>query len=184
MVRFMRSLLLLAVVPATLVACGGDDDTVSVESYATDICKAADKWFGELQKAQTGIQQDVANAGTDLGEVRDAAAGAFQDMGDATDDLVQAIDDAGTPDTKDGEKIADALKNGFEGLSDKIDSAVDKAQNIETDDPQSFQQEFQQLQSDFNNDDIANAFKPLEKFEDSDVAKEFDDNKTCQSVGG
>lgn len=119
--RTRRSMLVVAVLAAlVLAACGNDDggsEASPTEEWADSVCTAIDTWETTLAGA--------VNTLTDFsgGSVTDNVRTAVDQVVDATKDLAGAIESAGAPPTEAGEQISDDLSAASSTVRADIDSA-------------------------------------------------------------
>ena len=117
-------------------AIGGrdkSDETVPAGEWAQSVCGAVGVWRGEFEAVIEDIRTPAAqgNAGIDepqsetpqtrRGFVRAGLEVAVQ----ATDTLVEGIDNAGTPDTAQGEQAAQQLSDWASSSKDELEQAQD-----------------------------------------------------------
>lgn len=117
--------LLLPVLAAALLAagCGGsDDETSGASDWANSVCSALTTWKTSVSSAVTSVQ------GGNLSE--NSLESAVDDVSDATSTLADDLEDAGRPDTDDGQKakdvvdqLADDIEGGVQTIGDAIDDA-------------------------------------------------------------
>ena len=117
--------LLLPVLAAALLAagCGGsDDETSGASDWANSVCSALTTWKSSVSSAVTSVQ------GGNLSE--NSLESAVDDVTDATKTLSDDLEDAGKPDTADGQKAKDVIDqlandvdDGVQTIGDAIDDA-------------------------------------------------------------
>jgi len=132
----------VGVVAVILVAAaiGGrdkSDETVPAGEWAQSVCGAVGVWRGEFEAVIEDIRTPAAqgNAGIDepqsetpqtrRGFVRAGLEVAVQ----ATDTLVEGVDNAGTPDTANGEQAAQQLSDWASSSKDDLEQAQDSLDN-------------------------------------------------------
>jgi hypothetical protein len=106
---------LLALVTALLLAagCGGsDDETSGADDWANSVCSAVTTWTTSVTAAAQSLQ------GGNLSE--NSLESAVDDVTEATKTLADDVEDAGKPDTADGQEAQDLV----EQLADDLDEAV------------------------------------------------------------
>ena len=115
-------------------------ETVSAGQWAQSVCGAVGTWRGELEAIVEDIRTPPANGATGseepqsetpqgrTGLVRSGLERAVQ----ATDTMVKGVDNAGAPDTANGEESAaqvsdwaDSAKNDLEAAQDSLDKEAD-----------------------------------------------------------
>ena len=131
----------IAVVAVGIVALIGigavlsDDEsgeTVSAGEWAESVCGAVGVWRGELEATVEEIRTPPAAAGGDVepqsetpqertGFIRTGLERAVQ----ATETMVEGVENAGTPDTPDGEQAADVVSSWADDALDELEDAQD-----------------------------------------------------------
>jgi hypothetical protein len=138
----------IAVVAAGILAVigvaaliGGDDDsdeTVSAGEWAQGVCGAIGVWRGELESIVEDVRTPNAAAGSEepqsetpqgrTGFIRRGLERAVQ----ATETMVVGVENAGTPDTPDGEQVADIVGSwanealaDLEGAQESLEEEAD-----------------------------------------------------------
>jgi methyl-accepting chemotaxis protein len=111
-----------------LTGCGGDETSAS-ENYANDVCSSLSTWVTDVQETV----QSVTDAG--LGISRDDIQAAFDETKDATDTLTNDLQQAGPPETEDGQEAKrelDGLVTQLEQQLDVIQRALDSGDGLTT----------------------------------------------------
>ena len=180
-----RTIASIAAAAFLVTACGDDDDggggggeTVAVGDYAADICNAFLGWRDAIQERQQDLQEGLS-PGISPQEGQEALAGFLGDAVRASDDLVTEVDDAGTPDTENGEEAAQALQGAAQEARDELDEARADVEDLPTDDRQAFAAAADQL-----GDGVKNALGTvgdgLEDIDAPELDKAFDEEAACQ----
>ena len=133
----------LVVVLGVTAIVGRDDnegDTVSAGEWADSVCGAVTVWRGQIESIVDSIRNPDASGsmGTEepQSETPQGRTGLIRDGLErtilATDTLVTAIDNAGVPDTPQGEQSANAVsgwadttRNDLEDAQDSLDNEAD-----------------------------------------------------------
>jgi hypothetical protein len=120
-----RSRVLIAVLAGTLLAagCGGsDDETSGASEWASSVCSATTTWTESVASALGSLQDG------NLSE--SSVESAVDDVTEATKTFADELQDAGKPDTEDGQQAKDLLDQlgndidqGAQELEDDLDSA-------------------------------------------------------------
>ena len=117
---------------AALVIDDHSGETVSAGEWAQSVCGAYGVWRGELEAIVEDIRTPTA-AGSGAEEpqsetpqgrsgfIRAGLESAVQ----ATETLVEAVDNAGTPDTPQGEQVADLVSSRADDAHDQLEDAED-----------------------------------------------------------
>ena len=136
-----RPLVWIAVVVAGIVAVIGvaallgDDDsgeTVWAGEWAQSVCGTVAVWRGELEAIVEDIRTPTsAGSGSEepqsetpqgrTGFIRQGLERAIQ----ATETMVEGLENAGTPDTAEGEEVAELVSSWADGAVDELEEAED-----------------------------------------------------------
>jgi len=114
----------LAVTLALLAVAGcggGDDETSGATDWANSVCSAAAAWTESVSAAATSLQ------GGNLSE--NSLESAVDDVTEATKTLADDLEDAGKPDTEDGQRAKDLVDQ----LADEIDEGVEAIEDAVND---------------------------------------------------
>ncbi len=125
-------IVLLLVVVALIGNRDNSDETVSAGEWAESVCGAIGVWRGELEATVEEIRTPPAAAGGDVepqsetpqertGFIRTGLERAVQ----ATETMVEGVENAGTPDTPDGEQVADVVSSWADSALDDLEDAQD-----------------------------------------------------------
>jgi hypothetical protein len=125
-------IVLLIVVVALIGNRDNRDETVSAGEWAESVCGAIGVWRGELEATVEEIRTPPAAAGGDVepqsetpqertGFIRTGLERAVQ----ATETMVEGVENAGTPDTPDGEEVADVVSSWADDALDELEDAQD-----------------------------------------------------------
>jgi hypothetical protein len=106
------------VVAAVLVlaGCGGDGGSSASEDYANDVCSNLSTWVTDVQETV----QSVTDAG--LGISRDDIQSAFDQTKEATDSLANDLEQAGPPETEEGQEAKSRLEDLTTELRQQLDT--------------------------------------------------------------
>lgn len=121
---------LLIVVTAAIGARDDRDETVTAGEWAQNVCGAVGAWRGQIEAFVEDVRTPPAAAtGTEepqsetpqgrTGFVRTGLERAVL----ATETLVEGIDNAGTPDTSNGEQAAEQVSTWADGALDDLEQA-------------------------------------------------------------
>ena len=125
-------IVLLIVVVALIGNRDNSDETVSAGEWAESVCGAIGVWRGELEATVEEIRTPPAAAGGDVepqsetpqertGFIRTGLERAAQ----ATETMVEGVENAGTPDTPNGEQVADVVSSWADSALDELEDAQD-----------------------------------------------------------
>ena len=134
-----KTIPLIAAAALLVTACGGDDgdEKVAVGDYASDICTAFTDWTESIRDRQSELEQGLDPRATPQ-EGKDALEGYHDQAVDASDTLVEDVEAAGTPDTENGEEVAEALQGAAEDARSKLEEARTDLDDLPTDSPEEF----------------------------------------------
>jgi hypothetical protein len=174
-------------------ACGGDDDdggdggggdTVETGAWVADVCTAVGGWATGLQEVGSEISDSVTDP-SDIEGARDAIVEVFDTAVESTDDMLAAVDEAGVPDVKDGPALARDFRDALSGAKDVFETARDEAENLPTDDPESFASAAGELSGSVE-DGFAAVGEGLEsldeKYSSIDLESAFEDEPACAAL--
>jgi methyl-accepting chemotaxis protein len=100
-----------------LAGCGGGDGASSAsEDYANDVCSNLSTWVTDVQETV----QSVTDAG--LGISRDDIQSAFDQTKEATDALANDLEQAGPPETEEGQEAKSRLEDLTTELRQQLDT--------------------------------------------------------------
>jgi hypothetical protein len=125
-------IVLLIVVVALIGNRDKSGETVAAGEWAESVCGAIGVWRGELEATVEEIRTPPAAAGGDVepqsetpqertGFIRTGLERAVQ----ATGTMVEGVENAGTPDTPNGEEVADAVSSWADSAQDDLEEAQD-----------------------------------------------------------
>jgi hypothetical protein len=114
-------------------ACGGDNGgPVSPEEYARSACLALGDWVEQLRDLSSDARAlDVEEPE----KAQEMLVGLLGEAADRTGTLVEELDDAGTPDVDDGEKIVRLVRRGFVDAHAAFEDAATDARKLDPGDP-------------------------------------------------
>ena len=131
-VAAVGGVVLVLIVTAMIGNRDNSDETVSAGEWAQNVCGAVGVWRGELEATVEQIRTPPAAAGGDVepqsetpqertGFIRTGLERAVQ----ATETMVEGVENAGTPDTPDGEQAADVVSSWADDALDELEDAQD-----------------------------------------------------------
>jgi hypothetical protein len=132
----MRAILLASAV-VLFAACGGENDSVSVDEYASDLCTALIAWTETVRTSQTELQES-AQPGQSPEDDRQALQDFVDEAVDASDRLVEDLEAAGMPDTENGEEAANAFRTAAADTRSELEDAQDEVAELPTDSAQAY----------------------------------------------
>ena len=116
----------LPVMTALLLAagCGGsDDETSGATDWATSVCSATTTWADSVSAAATSLQ------GGNLSE--NSLESAVDDVKEATETLADDLEDAGKPDTEDGQKAKDLVDQLAQEIDEGVEAMEDAVNDVQ-----------------------------------------------------
>ena len=180
-----RTITLIAASALLVTACGDDDDggggggeSVSAGDYASDICAAFLGWRDSIQERQQDLQEGLS-PGISPQEGREALGGFLGDAVNASDELVTNVEEAGTPDTENGDKAATALQDAAQEARDELEEARADVADLPTNDRKAFSAAADQLGEGVKNA-LSQVGGGLEDIESPDLDKAFDEESACK----
>jgi hypothetical protein len=125
-------IVLLIVVVALIGNRDKSGEAVPAGEWAESVCGAIGVWRGELEATVEEIRTPPAAAGGDVepqsetpqertGFIRTGLERAVQ----ATETMVEGVENAGTPDTPNGEQVADVVSSWADSALDELEDAQD-----------------------------------------------------------
>jgi len=134
--------ILAGVVAVTgVVALVGRDDnkdqTVSAAEWADSVCGSVAVWRGEIESIVDEIRQPSATGSTGTEEPQSETPqgrtgfirNGLERVVRATDTMITGIDNAGVPDTPQGEQSANAISDWADATRDDLEDAEDSLDN-------------------------------------------------------
>ena len=134
----MRSVaVVFLLVPALFTSACGEDESVSVDEYASDLCTALIAWTEVVRTSQEELQES-AEPGRSLEDDRQALQQVVDEAVDASDQLVEDLESAGAPDAENGEEAADAFRTAAADTRSELEDAQDEVAELPTDSPEAY----------------------------------------------
>jgi hypothetical protein len=184
-------------VPAVLIfaACGGGDDgggedgggddgggggdTVSAESYVSDLCGAMVDWQKTIQDETTALQGSL-DPNADVAARTDAIGGYLDQMVSATTQLNEDVEAAGVPDVEGGEEIAQRFQTGFQEAETALEDAREQVESL-PESPEEFKTATDQLGNTIQTSlgTIGNSMSDISQ---SDLNQAFTEDETCSQI--
>ena len=136
----VAGVVLVIVVTAAIGSRDDEGDTVNAGTWAQSVCGAAGVWRGQMEAIVEDVRTPPANGVTGTEEPQSETAqgrtgfvrSGLERAVQATDTLVEGIDNAGIPDTPQGEEAAgqvsdwaDSAKSDLEDAQDALDEEAD-----------------------------------------------------------
>ena len=168
----------VAIVAVLTGSCGGSD-RVSVPAYETSVCSAVKGYLADTRAnsrtAAAAVSGDPVKGKTLLGDYLDQQIR-------ATDTLVSKLQDAGSPDVPDGDRIAGRIRDAFATAQSGLRKVRSEVEALPTGNVQAFSDAAQKLAEELRQvfDGTGTALDGLKSPELEKAAKA---NATCQSIG-
>jgi hypothetical protein len=149
-----------------------------VDAWAGAVCGAVGSWLTGINDLGAQLSTDVQGI-ADLEEGRDLLVTFMEDVVGLTDDMLGSVEDAGAPDIERGDELAADLVAALEPVKTTFEDAVVEAQNLPTDDADTFsaaatelgnsitgsqgefQAQFDALQQEYDSPEINAAFETV-----------------------
>lgn len=165
---------------AATSACGGGSK-VKASDYVHKVCGDFQQYqkdtAGASSTFQTKIQSDIQ--GQNISSAKTDAQSFLKSFTDSSQKLVSQVDDAGTPDVKDGAKVRSDIKSALTKISSAFSDAEKKVDAITTTDPEKFQTQFQAAFSGLSSAGSDLGDNPLQSPE---LKAAGDKDPTCQAL--
>jgi hypothetical protein len=183
--RRLRVLAAVAALALLVGACGGGDDdggeeggdSVSPETYASDICTAVGDWVTAIQEGASEIATSAdASSGVEV------LQSFLEDAVTETEALISEVEDAGAPDVDGGEEFADQLQSAFDEAKTVLEDARDDAADLPTDDPAAFSTAAAELGTSVQ-EALGAVGSELSEPSDESLATAFEEEEACTSIG-
>jgi Zn-dependent oligopeptidase len=189
-VRTLVLLLSLVVLAFAAVGCGGGgggDDNGSESAAAPDVwaasvCGALGNWVKSLQDGSRRLGTQMRDT-KDLKTVKARFVSFLEDAEQSSEEMVEKVKEAGPPDVEQGEAIQEDLVAAFEKVNQSFSNAVDKANELSTNNLQSFSSGVGKLSQDVQNNlaTTGQDFSTLsDRFQSSELDNATDGEPACQ----
>jgi hypothetical protein len=132
-----------------LASSCGEDESVSVDDYANDLCTALISWTEAVRTSQTELQES-AQPGRSPVDDREALQQFVDQAVAASDQLVEDVEAAGAPETEDGDEAADAFRAAAEDTRRELEDAQDDVGELPTDSPRAYRSAVDELVTDLS----------------------------------
>jgi hypothetical protein len=149
------------------------------------VCGAVSTWLDGINANGTKLNQDV-QAIQDLNAGRDLLVKFMQDAVALTDTMLGAVQGAGAPSIASGQQLSADLVQALQPVKDTFEKAVTEAQQLPTDDPESFSQAATQLGDEISNSQgsFTTSFDALQKkYDDPALNNSFETVPACAQLG-
>lgn len=183
----LRVVALGAVAAFVLGACGGGGGggggttTVSVDAYAADVCSALAAWVADIQERASTITEGINPGDAAAGKERlDEFIGTTVT---STQTLIDDVEDAGVPDTENGEEAADQIVSGLEEVKRILEDAQDQIAELPTNDPQAFGQGAQEIATSLQ-EATGEAAGAIDSANSEELTEAFGENEDCAQYAG
>lgn len=177
-----RALGVLCVVLALAAAgCGGGDDggSSSSDEWASTVCGALDEWGKSLQAGSEALRPAMENT-QDLENVKEKYIGFLEDAEQSSQELVDEVKSAGPPDAEEGQALQSELVSALEKVQKSFARAVDRAEELSTQDGDSLRTGVGVLSNDVEkNLQAAGAFFDGIGERSPEIEEAMDDTPSC-----
>jgi hypothetical protein len=118
----------------TAVTGSGNDE---VDAWAGAVCGSVGTWLTGINEKGTQLGTDVQGVAS-LEDGRELIVTFMEDVVVLTDGMLGSVEAAGAPDVERGAELAADLLTALESVKSTFEGAVVEAQNLPTDDPDTF----------------------------------------------
>ena len=170
----------VALASTGVASCGGD--SVSADEYVGSICTAMGDYLDTVVAGQASAQAALSGSTGDPAAAKEEVVGFLDEATAASEEAASEIEDAGQPDVENGEEIANAINEAFDGITQTFESAQASAEDLPTDSEESFASAAEEISTNLteSGEQISTG---LESVGDSSELEEAAQNNTeCQSV--
>jgi hypothetical protein len=160
---------------------------VPAGQWAGEVCGQIVSWQEGLQALVRGLQSDVAGLGRDLTAARARLAQFMAEVVGSTDQLIQATEQAGAPDTVQGDLVAGDLQEGLRQVRRAFEEGRVNAENVAVDDAEAFTAGTQRISENIRQagDRIEQELRDLDAHYDIPALDEaFAGSPACRQVSG
>lgn len=187
--RVLAVLLSVIALAFAAVGCGGDGDGggdsasgTEAPEWAATVCGAVGDWVQSLQDNSQKLGSELRDS-TNLKNVKATFVDFLEDAEQSSEAMVAKVEGAGAPDVDNGEEIQQKLVSGLEEIQQSFSTAVDKANDLSTTNPQSFAQEVGALTQEVqrNLEATGNDFNNLDT-ESSELKEATDNEPACAKL--
>jgi hypothetical protein len=169
-----------------LGACGADGssetappaETVSAQTYVTDLCGSITTWRDNIGALTEELQSHTDDPAS-LDVVKDTTVAFFDDAITATDALLADVEAAGVPDVADGGETARRVTTAIDDIRDAIAEGRDRVDGLSIEDPQAFASELRTISDDVGAD-LQDVTSELASFEAPELDEAAEDVPACE----
>ena len=174
---YMRPIILLASAALLVSACG-EDESVSVDDYANDLCTALIAWTDAVRTSQTELQES-SQPGQSPEDDRDALQRFVAQAVTASDQFVEDVEAAGTPETENGGEAADAFRAAAEATRSELAGARDDVADLPIESPEEYRAAVDALVAELSGT-LDGIDDQLQDVEAPDLERALDEATACQ----
>jgi hypothetical protein len=159
--------------------------SVPPNKWVRTVCTNINDWQNTIQQG-ANLTTSLQGA-TDVAQVKDQVVSYLQSTVTASDQLVTNIGQAGTPNVKNGSKIAKAFKNGFSQIRDTFATAQNTTQGLDTSDPTQFASALTDVGTAIENgsNGVKSTFNSIDtKYHPRALDRAFNREPACTSLRG
>lgn len=177
-----RALVALLLAGALVVAGCGGSSKVAPKAYIDHVCTDLSSWVRSLRGSAANLQSSFGSAGNI--QQRKQALNTFLDHAvSQTDQALSSIKSAGVPDTKNGQKVQNALVQAFQQADQSFRRAQSEARSLPTNDPKKFNQAGEQVTKSLNQAS-AGITQSLRGVQAPELDKLAAANPNCRALAG
>lgn len=157
--------------------CGSSD--VSAKDWASDVCGSVKSVNKNMETAAKNLKLDFK----DLPATQKSFVSMLGTAQTESDKLATAVDEAGTPDVDNGEKVATNLEGKLREASKVFAGAKKKIEGTDASDPKAFAVAFQQVGTDLQ-EQSKKLGDPAKAIESQPLRTALQNDPGCKSVRG
>jgi hypothetical protein len=160
---------------------------VPAGQWAGEVCGQIVSWREGLQAVLGGLQSEVTGLGRDLTAARARLVQFMAEVVGSTDRLIQATEQAGAPDTVQGDLVAGDLQEGLRQVRQAFEESRVNAENLAVDDAEAFTAGTQRISENIRQagDRIEQELRDLDAEYDIPALDEaFAGSPACRQVSG
>ncbi len=164
---------------------GSGSGNDQVDAWAGEVCGAVGSWLTGINDLGAQLGTDVQGM-ADLEEGRDLLVTFMEDVVGLTDAMLGSVEGAGAPDIERGDELAADLLAALQPVKTTFEEAVVEAQNLPTDDPETFSAAATELGNSITGSqgEFQTQFDALqEEYDSPEINAAFESVPACADVG-
>jgi hypothetical protein len=158
---------------------GGSSSSKTPDEWASTVCGALDDWGKSIQAGSQDLRPAMENT-KDLENVKEKYIGFLEDAEQSSQKLVDEVKSAGPPETEEGQAVQSELVSALEKVQKSFARAVDRAEELSTNDGDSLRSGVGALSNDVEkNLQAAGAFFNGIGERSPEIKEAMDDTPSC-----